>query len=106
MSLKNITYTKGILQLSPYKLNMLRFIDNTTTFSVNVCVSDLAMMLNLGIFEYNARSGYILKPDFMRRTDRHFDPFAESTVDGIVANTVEIRVRATTKAIYRQTFYY
>ena len=53
---------------------------------------DLAMQLNLGIFEYNNKSGYILKPDFMRRKDRHFDPFAESTVDGIVANTVTVRV--------------
>ena len=51
------------------------------------------MMLNLGIFEYNGRSGYILKPDFMRRKDRHFDPFAESTVDGIIANTVSIKVK-------------
>lgn len=50
------------------------------------------MMLNLGIFEYNGRSGYILKPDFMRRADRTFDPFAESTVDGIIAGTVEIKV--------------
>ena len=50
------------------------------------------MMLNLGIFEYNGRSGYILKPDFMRRKDRHFDPFAESTVDGIIAGTVSIKV--------------
>ena len=54
--------------------------------------TDLAMMLNLGIFEYNGRSGYILKPDFMRRKDRHFDPFAESTVDGIIAGTVTIKV--------------
>ncbi len=51
------------------------------------------MMLNLGIFEYNGRSGYILKPDFMRRKDRHFDPFAESTVDGIIAGTVEFKVK-------------
>lgn len=50
------------------------------------------MQLNLGLFEYNNRSGYMLKPECMRRKDRHFDPFAESTVDGIVANTVELRV--------------
>ena len=57
------------------------------------CVlADLAMQINLGIFEYNGRSGYVLKPDFMRRVDRHFDPFAESTVDGIVAGSVTIRV--------------
>ena len=50
------------------------------------------MQLNLGTFEYNGRSGYILKPDFMRRKDRQFDPFAESTVDGIVAGAMEIKV--------------
>ena len=50
------------------------------------------MQLNLGIFEYNGKSGFILKPDFMRRKDRQFDPFAESTVDGIVAGSVEIQV--------------
>lgn len=50
------------------------------------------MQLNLGIFEYNGRSGFILKPDFMRRKDKEFDPFAESTVDGIVAGTVEVKV--------------
>lgn len=38
------------------------------------------MQLNLGIFEYNQRCGYILKPEFMRRKDRRLDPFAESTV--------------------------
>ena len=60
--------------------------------------TDLAMMLNLGIFEYNGRSGYILKPDFMRRKDRHFDPFAESTVDGIIAGTVTIKVGLVTRS--------
>jgi hypothetical protein len=58
-----------------------------------ISLLDLAMQLNLGQFEFNGRSGYILKPDFMRRPDRHFDPFAESTVDGIIAGTVEIKVR-------------
>ncbi|XP_063602433.1 1-phosphatidylinositol 4,5-bisphosphate phosphodiesterase classes I and II-like isoform X3 [Penaeus indicus] len=53
---------------------------------------DLAMQLNLGIFEFNNRSGYLLKPDFMRRPDRRFDPFAESTVDGIIAGTVSVKV--------------
>lgn len=50
------------------------------------------MQLNLGIFEYNHRCGYLLKPEFMRRRDRRFDPFAESTVDGIIAGTVSIHV--------------
>uniref|UniRef100_A0A3Q4BH44 1-phosphatidylinositol 4,5-bisphosphate phosphodiesterase n=1 Tax=Mola mola TaxID=94237 RepID=A0A3Q4BH44_MOLML len=53
---------------------------------------DLAMQLNMGVFEYNGGSGYLLKPEFMRRTDKHFDPFTENIVDGIVANTVKIKV--------------
>lgn len=53
---------------------------------------DLSMQLNLGMFEYNGKSGYRLKPEFMRRPDKNFDPFTESTVDGIVANTLSIKV--------------
>ncbi|KAI4492377.1 hypothetical protein M0804_002168 [Polistes exclamans] len=60
--------------------------------ALNYQTLDLAMQLNLGIFEYNQRSGYIQKPEFMRRKDRRLDPFAESTVDGIIAGTVHIYV--------------
>ncbi|XP_060592659.1 1-phosphatidylinositol 4,5-bisphosphate phosphodiesterase beta-1-like isoform X3 [Ruditapes philippinarum] len=60
--------------------------------ALNFQTLDLAMQLNLGIFEYNCKTGYILKPDFMRRQDKHFDPFAESTVDGIIAGTVSVKV--------------
>ena len=34
-------------------------------------------------FTYTCR--YLLKPDFMRRPDRTFDPFSESPVDGVIA---------------------
>jgi phosphatidylinositol phospholipase C beta len=54
---------------------------------------DLPMQLNLGLFEYNGRCGYLLKPDVMRRPNGQFDPFTVSTVDGIVAGTLEIRVK-------------
>ncbi|XP_015521246.2 1-phosphatidylinositol 4,5-bisphosphate phosphodiesterase classes I and II [Neodiprion pinetum] len=60
--------------------------------ALNYQTLDLAMQLNLGIFEYNHRCGYLLKPEFMRRKDRRLDPFAESTVDGIIAGTVHIHV--------------
>lgn len=60
--------------------------------ALNYQTLDLAMQLNLGIFEYNHRCGFVLKPEFMRRTDRRLDPFAESTVDGIIAGTVSIHV--------------
>ncbi|GBO98499.1 1-phosphatidylinositol 4,5-bisphosphate phosphodiesterase classes I and II [Eumeta japonica] len=35
--------------------------------ALNFQTLDLAMQLNLGIFEYNKRCGYLLKPEFMRR---------------------------------------
>ncbi|XP_025162250.1 1-phosphatidylinositol 4,5-bisphosphate phosphodiesterase classes I and II isoform X2 [Harpegnathos saltator] len=60
--------------------------------ALNYQTLDLAMQLNLGIFEYNQRCGYLLKPEFMRRKDRRLDPFAESTVDGIIAGMVHIHV--------------
>uniref|UniRef100_A0A8B9LN72 Phosphoinositide phospholipase C n=1 Tax=Astyanax mexicanus TaxID=7994 RepID=A0A8B9LN72_ASTMX len=60
--------------------------------ALNFQTIDLSMQLNLGMYEYNGKSGYRLKPEFMRRPDKHFDPFTESTVDGIVANTLSIKI--------------
>lgn len=51
------------------------------------------MQINMGMYEYNGKSGYRLKPEFMRRPDKHFDPFTEGIVDGIVANTLSVKVR-------------
>ena len=36
--------------------------------------------------------GYLLKPDFMCREDRKFDPFTESSLDNIVSATVMVQV--------------
>ncbi|XP_034538204.1 LOW QUALITY PROTEIN: 1-phosphatidylinositol 4,5-bisphosphate phosphodiesterase beta-1-like [Notolabrus celidotus] len=60
--------------------------------ALNYQTMDFSTQLNLFTFEYNGRSGYRLKPEFMRRHDKHFDPFAENTVDGIVANTLSVKV--------------
>lgn len=62
--------------------------------SLNFQTPDLPMQLNQGKFEYNGGCGYLLKPDFMRRTDRTFDPFAESPVDGVIAAQVAVSVSA------------
>lgn len=35
---------------------------------------------------------YLLKPDFMRRSDRTFDPFSETPVDGVIAATCSVQV--------------
>ncbi|XP_041927738.1 1-phosphatidylinositol 4,5-bisphosphate phosphodiesterase beta-1 isoform X1 [Alosa sapidissima] len=60
--------------------------------ALNFQTIDLSMQLNLGMYEYNGKSGFRLKPEFMRRPDKHFDPFAETTVDGIVANTLSVKI--------------
>ncbi|XP_068854245.1 1-phosphatidylinositol 4,5-bisphosphate phosphodiesterase beta-3 [Aphelocoma coerulescens] len=53
---------------------------------------DVPLQLNLGLFEANARSGFLLKPEPLRRPDKTFDPFAEERLDGIVANTLRVQV--------------
>ncbi|XP_074805781.1 1-phosphatidylinositol 4,5-bisphosphate phosphodiesterase beta-4 isoform X9 [Natator depressus] len=60
--------------------------------SLNFQTPDLAMQLNQGKFEYNGSCGYLLKPDFMRRPDRTFDPFSETPVDGVIAATCSVQV--------------
>ncbi|GMT12242.1 hypothetical protein PFISCL1PPCAC_3539 [Pristionchus fissidentatus] len=60
--------------------------------SLNFQTPDVCMQLNQGKFEYNGNSGYLLKPDFMRRPDRTFDPFSESPVDGVIAATCSVKV--------------
>uniref|UniRef100_A0A6B2EE24 1-phosphatidylinositol 4,5-bisphosphate phosphodiesterase n=1 Tax=Phlebotomus kandelakii TaxID=1109342 RepID=A0A6B2EE24_9DIPT len=62
--------------------------------SLNFQTSDLPMQLNQGKFEYNGNCGYLLKPDFMRRADRNFDPFADAPVDGVIAAQCAVQVIA------------
>ncbi|XP_077170731.1 1-phosphatidylinositol 4,5-bisphosphate phosphodiesterase beta-1 isoform X3 [Paroedura picta] len=60
--------------------------------ALNFQTVDLSMQINMGMYEYNGKSGYRLKPEFMRRPDKQFDPFAEGIVDGIVANTLSVKI--------------
>ncbi|KAL2099324.1 hypothetical protein ACEWY4_005804 [Coilia grayii] len=60
--------------------------------ALNFQTPDLSMQLNQGKFEYNGSCGYLLKPDFMRRPDRTFDPFSETPVDGVIAATCSVQV--------------
>ncbi|KAJ8794893.1 hypothetical protein J1605_018747 [Eschrichtius robustus] len=66
---------------------------------------NLAMQINMGMYEYNGKSGYRLKPEFMRRPDKHFDPFTEGIVDGIVANTLSVKVVLPSLACLRIAVY-
>ncbi|KAJ8270489.1 hypothetical protein GJAV_G00115430 [Gymnothorax javanicus] len=60
--------------------------------ALNFQTPDLSMQLNQGKFEYNGACRYLLKPDFMRRSDRMFDPFSETPVDGVIAATCSVEV--------------
>lgn len=60
--------------------------------ALNFQTPDLAMQLNQGKFEYNGNCGYLLKPDFMRRPDRTFDPFSESPISGVIAACCTVKV--------------
>lgn len=75
----------------PHPASVVDSFTNNTHLSLCL-TTDLSMQLNLGMYEYNGKCGYRLKPEFMRRPDKHFDPFTESTVDGIVANTLSVKV--------------
>ncbi|XP_071962617.1 1-phosphatidylinositol 4,5-bisphosphate phosphodiesterase beta-1-like isoform X3 [Antedon mediterranea] len=60
--------------------------------ALNFQTLDLPMQLNMGIFDYNGRTGYILKPASMRRHNKPFDPFIEKPMDGVVPSTVQIKI--------------
>ncbi|KAL7677894.1 hypothetical protein ACOME3_004125 [Neoechinorhynchus agilis] len=60
-------------------------------------VFDLAMVLNLSLFEASNRLGYILKPSPLRNTNsrysnRTFDPFTASSIEGVIASQVATNV--------------
>ncbi|GAB1286946.1 1-phosphatidylinositol 4,5-bisphosphate phosphodiesterase beta-1 [Apodemus speciosus] len=72
--------------------NLVNYIQPVKFESFEISKMDLAMQINMGMYEYNGKSGYRLKPEFMRRPDKHFDPFTEGIVDGIVANTLSVKI--------------
>ncbi|CAB3976733.1 1-phosphatidylinositol 4,5-bisphosphate phosphodiesterase beta-4-like [Paramuricea clavata] len=64
----------------------------TQMVALNLQTTDLAFQLNTGKFVDNGRSGYLLKPSVMRKSDKNFDPFTELPVDGVVATCISIKV--------------
>uniref|UniRef100_A0A667Z205 1-phosphatidylinositol 4,5-bisphosphate phosphodiesterase n=1 Tax=Myripristis murdjan TaxID=586833 RepID=A0A667Z205_9TELE len=59
--------------------------------ALNYQTMDFPMQLNMALFEFNGRSGYLLKHDVLRRGDKKFDPFCDR-IDTIVANTLTIKI--------------
>lgn len=85
-------YPKGTRAESSNFLPQIFWNAGSQMVALNFQTCDLAMQLNQGKFEYNGNCGYLLKPDFMRRKDRVFDPFSESPVDGVIAAQCSVRV--------------
>ncbi|KAL1238412.1 1-phosphatidylinositol 4,5-bisphosphate phosphodiesterase beta-3 [Trichinella spiralis] len=50
------------------------------------------MQINLGKFEMNGRSGYLLKPKCMREFGKTFDPLEEGAIENVVTNSVTIQI--------------
>ena len=71
---------------------------NQGRFEYNGNCGKIAIIINSQLFVYKfftfyaTFTGYLLKPDFMRRDDRIFDPFAETPVDGVIAAQCTVQV--------------
>ncbi|XP_051724557.1 1-phosphatidylinositol 4,5-bisphosphate phosphodiesterase beta-2 isoform X1 [Ctenopharyngodon idella] len=59
--------------------------------ALNYQTMDFPMQLNMALFEFNGRTGYILKHDVLRRSDKKFDPFTDR-IDTIIASTLTIKI--------------
>uniref|UniRef100_A0A8C9SM25 Phosphoinositide phospholipase C n=1 Tax=Scleropages formosus TaxID=113540 RepID=A0A8C9SM25_SCLFO len=59
--------------------------------ALNYQTMDFPMQLNMALFEFNGRTGYLLKHDVLRRGDKKFDPYTDR-IDTIVANTLTIKI--------------
>ncbi|XP_016377857.1 1-phosphatidylinositol 4,5-bisphosphate phosphodiesterase beta-2-like [Sinocyclocheilus rhinocerous] len=53
--------------------------------------ANFPMQLNMALFEFNGRTGYLLKHDVVRRSDKKFDPFTDR-IDTIIASTLTIKI--------------
>uniref|UniRef100_A0A9J8BC09 1-phosphatidylinositol 4,5-bisphosphate phosphodiesterase n=1 Tax=Cyprinus carpio carpio TaxID=630221 RepID=A0A9J8BC09_CYPCA len=59
--------------------------------ALNYQTMDFPMQLNMALFEFNGRTGYLLKHDVVRRSDKKFDPFTDR-IDTIIASTLTIKI--------------
>ncbi|XP_037343015.2 1-phosphatidylinositol 4,5-bisphosphate phosphodiesterase beta-2 [Pungitius pungitius] len=59
--------------------------------ALNYQTMDFPMQLNMALFEFNGRTGYLLKHDVMRRGDKKFDPFCDR-IDTVIASTLTIKI--------------
>ncbi|VDK39766.1 unnamed protein product [Anisakis simplex] len=61
--------------------------------AVNMQTPDVPFQMNSAFFEQNGRSGYVLKPNLMRKPDAKFNPFETRTMDLVVPAYLSVTVR-------------
>ncbi|GAU93265.1 hypothetical protein RvY_05231 [Ramazzottius varieornatus] len=85
-------YPNGTRVKSTNFLPFFYFSSGCQMVALNFQTADLGMQLNTAMFEQNGRSGFLIKPELMRRKDRTLDPFTESPLDGVVPAALTIRI--------------
>ncbi|VDM98191.1 unnamed protein product [Thelazia callipaeda] len=60
--------------------------------AINMQTSDIPFQMNAALFELNGHSGYIPKPNLMRKADAKFDPFETRRMDLVVPAYLSITV--------------
>nr|AXS78273.1 1-phosphatidylinositol-4,5-bisphosphate phosphodiesterase beta-1 [Anisakis simplex] len=60
--------------------------------AVNMQTPDVPFQMNSAFFEQNGRSGYVLKPNLMRKPDAKFNPFETRTMDLVVPAYLSVTV--------------
>ncbi|NWU86900.1 PLCB2 phosphodiesterase, partial [Onychorhynchus coronatus] len=83
-------YPKGTRMDSSNYLPQMFWNVGCQMVALNFQTMDVPMQQNMALFEFNGRSGYLLKHEFLRRPDKHFDPFSLDRMDVVVASTLSI----------------
>ncbi|NWQ68319.1 PLCB2 phosphodiesterase, partial [Neopipo cinnamomea] len=83
-------YPKGTRMDSSNYLPQMFWNVGCQMVALNFQTMDVPMQQNMALFEFNGQSGYLLKHEFLRRPDKHFDPFSLDRMDVVVASTLSI----------------
>ncbi|NXK93129.1 PLCB2 phosphodiesterase, partial [Formicarius rufipectus] len=83
-------YPKGTRMDSSNYLPQMFWNVGCQMVALNFQTMDVPMQQNMALFEFNGQCGYLLKHEFLRRPDKHFDPFSLDRMDVVVASTLSI----------------
>ncbi|XP_027552152.1 1-phosphatidylinositol 4,5-bisphosphate phosphodiesterase beta-2 isoform X1 [Neopelma chrysocephalum] len=85
-------YPKGTRMDSSNYLPQMFWNVGCQMVALNFQTMDVPMQQNMALFEFNGQCGYLLKHEFLRRPDKHFDPFSLDRMDVVVASTLSVTI--------------